>query len=45
MMALMAAHGVTVAAPERVAVLCQKVENLVVGAPFAAARSDRPFLA
>jgi hypothetical protein len=45
MMALMAAHGVTVAAPERVAVLCQKVENLVVGAPCAAARSDRPFLA
>jgi len=33
MMALMAAHGVMVAAPERLAVLCQMVENLVVGAP------------
>ena len=29
----MAAHGLSVARPERVAVLCQMVENLVVGAP------------
>lgn len=33
MVALMAAHGLSVGRPERVAVLCQMVENLVVGAP------------
>jgi len=33
MMAVLGAHALTLAQPERVAVLCQMVENLVVGAP------------